>query len=308
MRVIVTGGTGLIGRALAGELAKAGREVVVLSREPGRVGLPSGVRAVAWDGRTPAGWGGLVDGADAIVNLAGESIGPTGVGSLARARWTIERKRRIRESRLGATRAVGAAIDAASARPRVLVQASAVGYYGPGFEEKDENAPPGTDFLARVCVEWETASAPVEAIGVRRAIVRTGLVLSDAGGVLPLLALPFRLFVGGRLGHGRQPAPWIHLDDVVGAICFLIEDPEARGPFNLAAPEPSTNAALGRAVARALRRPALLPVPGFLLRLILGEMATLILDGQRAMPRRLSERGYRFRHPDLPAALTQLLR
>lgn len=302
MRVIVTGGTGLIGRALCADLAGDGHEVFVLSRNPARAtGLPAGVRAEKWDGRTAAGWGPLAEGVDAIVNLAGENLssGP----------WTASRRARIRRSRVDAGRAVSQAVAEARVKPKVVIQASAVGFYGPrGDEIVTEETAPGGDFLAQVCVEWEAATAEVEAHGVRRAITRSGIVLSRQGGALPLWSLPFRFFVGGRLGSGRQWVPWIHILDEVAAIRFLIENQAARGPFNLCAPETTTNAQFSRAMARALRRPNLMWVPGFAMRAVLGELSTMFLTGQRAVPSRLQALGYQFYYPHLNQALGDLLR
>ncbi|MHB1161827.1 MAG: TIGR01777 family oxidoreductase, partial [Chloroflexota bacterium] len=261
---------------------------------------PRGVRAERWDARTAAGWGQLADGADAIVNLAGES--------LAGGPWTEERKSRILQSRLNAGRAVLEAVEAAVQKPRVVVQASAVGYYGPrGDEEVTEETPPGGDFLARVCVEWEASTAPVEDMGVRRAVIRSSIVLSTRGGALPRLMMPYRLFVGGPLGSGRQWYSWIHIADEVAAIRFLLENESARGPFNLAAPNPVTNARFSRQLGRALGRPSLVRTPAFALRLLLGEMATTVLEGQRVVPRRLQALGFAFRFPDLEAALRDLI-
>lgn len=301
MRVLITGGSGLIGRGAARELAAAGHEVVVLSRDPDRAGaLPRGVRAARWDGATAAGWADLLTADTGIVHLAGESI--------ARGRWTDDKKRRIRDSRVRAGEAVMAAIRQAPAKPRVLLQGSAVGFYGPcGDELVAEDHPPGSDFLAQVCTAWEASTADAEALGVRRAILRTGVVLAKAAGALPKVTLPIKLMVGGPLGSGRQWLPWIHLADEVGAIRFLLENEAARGPFNLAAPDPVTNRDFTRAAAEALHRPAFLPAPGFALHLVLGEMAAMILEGQRAVPRRLEELGYAFRFPQLRPALADLL-
>lgn len=301
MRTIITGGSGLIGRALAAELAAQGHEVVALSRAPEQVkGLPSGVRAARWDGRTAQGWAELANGAKAIVNLAGES--------LASSRWTPERRRAIQESRIQAGQAVVEAIHAAAQPPEVLIQASAVGYYGPrGSEQVTEATPPGADFLAKVCLAWEASTAAVDAYNVRRAVIRTGIVLSRAGGALPRLLLPFRLFAGGPLGSGAQWYPWIHLRDEIAAIRFLIDTPAASGPFNLAAPQPLTNAQLSRVIGRVLGRPSILPAPAFALRLVLGDMASVILDGQRATPQRLLGLGFSYRFPDAETALRDLL-
>lgn len=307
MRVLITGGTGLIGSGLAAELAQAGHEVIVLTRNPDKAqGLPAGVRAERWDGRTAQGWGHLADGAGAIVNLAGASI--AGEGFLP-SRWTPERKRLILQSRLDAGRAVVEAVQAAAHKPGVVIQPSGIGIYGfAGDRVLDETAPAGTDWLAQVAVQWEAATAPVEAMGVRRAIIRTAVVFSRAGGVLPLMLLPFRLFVGGPIGGGRQYVPWIHIADEVGAIRFLIENPNASGPFNLVAPEVMTNAELSRVIGRVLRRPSWLPLPAFAMRLLFGEVATLLLEGQRALPKRLQDLGYSFRFPTLEGALRDLTR
>ncbi len=301
MRVLITGGSGLVGRALTVSLAGDSHEVIVLSRNPQRVGgLPPGARVEGWDGRTDKGWDRLADGADAIVNLAGENIGA--------GRWTTLRKQAIRDSRLNAGHAVVEAIQNAAHKPRVVVQASAVGYYGPhGDAEITESAPNGSDFLARTCRDWESSTAPVEAMGVRRVIIRTGVVLSQDEGALPRMVLPFRLGVGGRLGSGRQWLPWIHLADEVAAIRFLIENKTASGPFNLAAPHPVRNGELSHLLGQVLRRPSVLPTPAFLLRLLFGEMATVILDGQKAMPQRLLQFGFTFRFPQAEAALRDLL-
>ncbi len=300
-RVLITGGSGLIGRALTAELAGAGYEVVVLSRSPERISsLPAGARAVGWDGETADGWGGEADGARAIVNLAGEN--------LATGRWTAARKRRILGSRLASTRAVIQAIERVGTPPEVLLQGSGVDFYGPqGDEPVDESSPPGEGFLARVTREWEAASAPAEALGVRRVLLRTAMVLATEGGALPKLALPFRLFVGGPMGSGGQWVPWIHLADETAAIRFLLEHPEASGPFDLAAPEPVTNAELSRSLGRVLSRPALFRVPAFVLRAVLGEMADVLLTGRRALPRRLEELGFAWTYPGLDEALESLL-
>lgn len=301
MRVVITGGTGLIGRALATNLGADGHDVVVLSRAPERAGtLPAGVRAERWDGRTGADWASVADGADAIVNLAGEN--------LAERRWTAEHKRRILESRLNAGRAVVEAVEMVARKPRAVVQASAVGYYGPhGDEEVTEETGPGQDFLAGVCVEWEASTQPVEGRGVRRAIARSAVVLASEGGSLTRMLRPFRLFVGGPLGSGRQWFPWIHIEDEVAALRFLIENEGASGAFNLSAPNPVTNAEFSRALGRALGRPALMRTPAFVLRLVFGEVATVLVEGQRAVPRRLLDSGFAFRFPEAAGALRSLL-
>ena len=302
MRVVITGGTGLIGRALARDLGGSGHDVVILTRDPDRAGsLPPGARAARWDGRTAQGWVSLLDTADtAIVHLAGDSI--------AQGRWTAEKKRRIRDSRVVSGQAVLDAIREAPVKPRVLIQGSAVGYYGAhGDEAVPEDTTPGRDFLATVCQEWEASTAEAESLGVRRAVARTGIVLAREGGALPAMSLPFKMMIGGPIGNGRQWFPWIHIDDEVGALRFLLEREAARGVFNLTAPHPVTNRELTRTLARVLGRPGFLPAPGFALRIALGELADSLLEGQRAIPSRLLELGYAFRWPDLEPALRNLL-
>ena len=301
MRIVITGGSGLIGRAVARDLGEAGYEVVLLTRNTSKVGaLPPNTRAVQWDGRTPEGWGKLLDEETGILHLAGDPV--------AEGRWTEEKKRRIRDSRVQTGQAVLAAIQQAKSRPKLLLQGSAVGYYGDGGDQVlTESSPSGDDFLARVCVEWEASTAEVVFLGVRRPVLRTGIVLSMEGGALPKMALPFRLMAGGPMGGGRQWIPWIHIADEVGAIRFLIEHAEADGPFNLSAPEPVTNRDFSHALGRALSRPSFAPAPGFALRFLLGEMADALLHGQRAVPRRLLDLGYAFRYPEVSTALRNLL-
>lgn len=299
-RVLISGGTGLIGGHVARDLAGAGYEVVVLTRRPERAELPPGVRAAGWDAETGDGWSEVADGAVGIVHLAGESI--------AGGRWTAAKKRRIRDSRVRSGRAVVAAIEAAERKPSWLIQASGIGYYGAhGVERVTERTARGEGFLADVAAEWEASTEPVERLGVRRAVVRTGLVLAREDGLLPRLLTPFKLGVGGPMGSGEQYMPWIHIADEVAAIRFLAEHPEANGPFNLCAPEPVTNAELARTLAAVLGRPAALRAPAFALKLALGELATEVLTGQRAVPERLEGLGFEFRFPALQPALEDLL-
>ncbi len=307
MRYIITGGTGLIGTALATDLVADGHEVIALSRTPEtRNGLPAEVQVVGWDARTAEGWGHLAEGAGAIVNLAGANL--AGEGFLP-IRWTDERKRVIRESRINTGQAVMAAVAQAQEKPRVVVQASGVGYYGfRGDEPVTEEEDAGEDFLARLAAEeWEPSTAPVEEMGVRRIILRSGAVLTSDAGVVPRLVLPFRLFVGGSVGRGDQWHSWIHLQDEVRAIRFLIDHQQASGPFNLVAPNPATNAEFTRTLGKVLNRPSWLPIPAFAMRLVLGEVSDVLLEGQRCLPRRLLELGFAFRFPDLEGALRDLL-
>ncbi len=305
-RIVIAGGSGMIGRALAADLAVAGADVVILSRSIGTtVAEIPGVRQATWSGRAAqAGargrWIEECDGAAAIVNLSG--------ANLAGGRWTARRKRELTSSRLEPTRALVAAIGLARTKPRVLVQASGVSLYGPrGDDPVDESQPPGRGFLADLAVAWEAASAPVEAEGVRRVLLRSGAVLTTAGGALAKMLPAFRLGLGGPLGSGRQWFPWIHLADEVGAIRFLIERDDLGGPFNLVAPSTATQREFARALARALRRPGFLKVPAFALRALFGELAEILLTGQRAIPKRLLDAGFAFRFPTLPAALGDLV-
>lgn len=306
MRVIISGGTGLIGSALSKNLAADGHEVIVLSRNPAKYSFPAGIRGETWDGKTADGWGYLADGADAIVNLAGEPIAGPG---LLPSRWTQERKQRIRQSRIDAGTAVSQAITAAATKPQVLIQSSGIDYYGdvPSDQIITEDAPNGTGFLADVTVDWENSTAAVEAMSVRRVIIRTGIVLSLESGALPITVLPFKLFAGGPLGSGQQWWPWIHLDDEVRAIRFLLERETAVGPYNLCTPNPLKNKDFAKTIGRIMNRPAFMPAPPFAIKLALGEIAAIVLDGRRAMPQKLQKDGFEFNYPKADAALMDLL-
>ncbi len=305
-RVLVTGGSGFIGRQLAGELLANGYEVIALSRNPDAVnGLADEVRVEQWDGATSHGWGHLADGALAIVNLAGENL--AGEGFLP-SRWSDERKARIRDSRLRAGQAVVQAVQAAQVKPKVVIQSSGIGHYGPRDDKVlTEDDLPGTDFLARLTVDWENSTAAVAQYGVRHVSIRSGVVLSPDEGALKRLILPFKLFVGGPMGSGKQGFPWIHPADEVAAIRFLIENEAARGPFNLVAPEALTFGEFGVKLARVMGRPYWLPVPAFALRGALGEVASTVLEGQKAAPKKLLDLGFEFKYPTAESALKELL-
>jgi uncharacterized protein (TIGR01777 family) len=300
MRVSLTGGTGRIGRRLVRELLERGDEVTVLSRDPdrARAALP-GVEAAAWDplaGPAPAA---ALSGRDGVLHLAGEDVAQ---------RWTEDAKRRIRESREVGTRNLVAGLGAASPRPGVLVASSAVGYYGPhGDEPVDESAPPGSDFLAGVCVAWEREAAAAAEFGLRVVHVRTGVVLDREGGALSRMLPFFRLGIGGPVAGGRQYLAWVHRDDIAGILLAALDGAEWSGPVNASAPEPATNRDFSRALGRALRRPAIAPIPAFAVRLLYGDMAEIVTTGQRAVPARAAALGYRFRHPDLDEALRSAL-
>lgn len=302
MRVLITGGTGTIGRRLIDLLLEQGHQVLLLSRKSLKPAwLPAQVAFLQWDGKTPRGWGEQVNQVKAVVNLAGAGI--------ADERWSEARKRLILESRVQAGQAVTEAIAAAKSKPAVLVQASGVGYYGVSqtktFTESDG---PGDDFVADVCVKWEAASSPVEAMGVRRVIIRSGVVLDPAGGALPKLVMPFKFFAGGWLGSGQQGMSWIHWRDEVAAIQFLIEHEAAAGPFNLTTPNIVSNKEMAKTIGQVLGRPALAPAPGLAIKLVFGEMATVVLEGQRVLPERLRQLGFEFTYPQLEGALRDLLR
>jgi uncharacterized protein (TIGR01777 family) len=291
MKIVIAGGAGFLGSGLAISFREDGHDVVVLTRRPRKPG------DVAWDPRAPAGdWTSTIDGADAVVNLAGESLDA--------GRWTAARKAAILESRIAATRAIVAVMAKARRPPAVFVSASAIGVYGThGSAALTENSPPGSDFLASVCVAWE-AQALEAAWMTRVVLLRTGLVLDRRGGALPKLALPFRLFAGGRAGSGNQYWSWIHREDWTRVVRWTMNTPDATGPLNLTAPSPVTNAEFAKTLGRVLHRPALMPAPAFAMRLLLGEMAdALILNGQRVLPSKAMLHRFEFRYPDLESAL-----
>ncbi len=302
MRVAITGGTGFVGRAVARALAERGDEVIAFTRDPeGAVErLDSEVVPVRWDPDVPVGIAAGLAGVEAVVNLAGEPV----VG----ARWSDAQKERIRASRVDGTRALVQAMAQTRERPRVLVSASAVGYYGvSGTRELGEDAPPGQDFLATVCRAWESEALNAVALGVRTAVLRIGVVLGKEGGALPKMLLPFKLFVGGPVGDGAQWVSWIHLDDLVGLVLFAIDRQEVAGLLNATAPHPVTNGELSETLGHVLGRPSWLSAPRFGVELVLGEAATVVLDGQRAVPLRALELGYPFQFTEVDAALRAIL-
>lgn len=300
MRIFLTGGTGLIGTALTESLLGDGALVWSLTRqEPETLPEKKGLTFVRWDGCTTSGWGGLISQMDAVVNLAGES--------LSKWPWTKNQKLRFLDSRVKAGRALTEAIREASLRPKTLIQISGINHYGTVGGLADEATSPGDDFLARLTVDWEEATKDVESLNVRRAVLRLGVVLSERGGLFSLMALPVKFFAGGRISSGKQAVPWIHLDDVVGAIRFALENEKVSGPYNLVAPEPISNADFYKALAKALHRPYWFPTPAFLLRLVLGEMSVLVVEGRYAQPKRLLEAGYRFKLRDIAEGMKQLV-
>ncbi len=301
MKIVVAGGTGFIGSSLIPSLRLAGHDVVLLSRSPERLVLPPEVTRIRWDGLTQGEWVDHVRSSDAVVNLAGESIGG--------GRWTAARKGRIVMSRVGATRALLDAIRGGAKRPSVFISSSAVGYYG-AVESGDvtEDHAPGSGFLADLCLRWEQEAMAVGELGIRVVILRTGVVVGPNGGALGRMLLPFRLYAGGPIGSGKQWFPWVHRDDVDGVILFALDRKTLAGPVNLVAPESVDMKAFCAALGAALSRPSWLPVPAFALRAGLGEMADMILTGQKVVPSRLLSHGYIFRHPSLAGALASAVR
>jgi uncharacterized protein len=300
MRITVTGATGLIGSRLVAALLARGDEVTVLSRDPDRARAAlSGVEADAWSpvqGPAPAA---ALTGRDAVVHLAGENIAQ---------RWTEESKRRIHESRELGTRNLVAGLRLTDPRPAALVSGSASGFYGPhGDERVGEDAPAGDDFLAAVAAAWEREALEAEQLGMRVAIVRTGIVLDADSGALATMLTPFKLGVGGPVAGGRQYMPWIHRDDEIGLLLAALDSPSFSGPINGSAPEPATNRDFSRALGRALHRPAFAPIPSAAIKLLYGDMAQIVVEGVRMVPDRAGELGYTFRHPDLDEALSSTL-
>ncbi len=300
MHVLITGGTGLIGSALTRRLLEEKHTVTILSRSPQEHSLPEGVKGVRWDGKTTAGWGGLINDVDAIVNLAGVNLG----GGL----WTRKRKEALLNSRVFAGQAVTEAVAQAEHKPKVLVQASAVGYYPTsGDAVLDESSPAGTDFQGSLCQQWEKSTRAVEEMGVRRVVIRSGVVLARGSLILYMFMLPFRMMVGGPVGSGRQYISWLHIDDEVEGILYLIENESSSGAYNLMSPKPVTNAEMGRTIGRVIKRPYWFPVPGFAMRLVLGELSTVVLDSWRAVPTRLQEADFVFKYPEIEPALHDLV-
>jgi len=294
MKIVIAGGTGFLGRALSQSLAVDGHEVCLLTRGNG----DRTFKTVPWTPNGESGsWASAIEGTDAVVNLAGESI--------AAKRWTAAQKQRILESRVQATRSLVTAIQGCRKPPSVLVSGSAVGYYGPLSDEiATEDTPPGSDFLARVCVAWEDEARCAATPHTRVTCIRTGLVLARDGGALPPMLPPFRFGAGGPVGSGRQYWPWIHRQDWVDLARWAMRTPDAGPAVNATAPNPVTNAEFARALGRAMHRPALMPAPAFALKLMLGEMAeALVLSGQRAVPRRAERGGFTFTYPTVDDAL-----
>ena len=302
MKILIAGGSGFIGTSLIRKLIASDHTVVSLTRQRGRIHPHHGLTVIHWDARSSGEWTRLLDGCDAVVNLAGENIGGK--------RWSESQKKKLVESRLKSTTAIVQAIGQAKKKPSVLVSASAVGFYG-DVPEGDvfEDRAAGTDFLASLCAQWESEAMKARDSGVRVVAIRTGIVLEKSGGALQKMLVPFRLFAGGPLGSGRQWFPWIHFEDELRAIQFAIENSSLSGPVNLSAPNPVTMKDFCSALGRALHRPSWAPVPGFVLKIVVGEMAEpLLLGGQRALPKKLSLAGFQFKFDTVEAALGDILK
>ncbi len=299
MRVTLTGGTGRIGRRLVAALQERGDEVTVLSRDAERARSALGVEAHAWQPQSEPAPAAALAGRDGVLHLASEDVAQ---------RWTAGAKQRLMASRELGTRNLVAGLRAAEPRPGALVSASAVGYYGPrGDEPVREDAAPGDDLLARICIAWEREAAAAEELGMRVVRVRTGIVLDKHSGALAKMLPFFRLGVGGPVAGGRQQMPWIHVEDLVGVYLAALDGKGWHGPVNATAPEPATNREFSKALGRALHRPALAPVPALVIRALYGAMSQIVLTGQRAVPERAQALGYRFHHPELDAALRSAL-
>lgn len=307
MKVVIAGGTGMIGKILSSNLANSGYDVTVLSRDPKlhKRQFPSGIKLSKWNPSQPDNLSDVLDGSEAVINLVGENLAGS---SFIPTRWTTKRKQTIIDSRVIPGRTLVSAVEATSKRPPVLIQSSAVGYYG--YSETEvftEESPAGSGFLAEVCVDWESSTVAVKKMGVRHVVVRTAILLDDEDGALQRLIFPFKLFIGGPLGNGRQWFPWIHPVDEVRAIRFLLENDSADGPFNLIAPNLVRNAELAKVIGSTLKRPSLIPVPSFMLRIALGEVSSMVLGGQRAIPKRLGNLGFTFQFPDIEPAMHDVL-
>jgi uncharacterized protein len=296
MNVLIAGGSGFLGSALTKSLEQDNHKVFILTRR-----RSENPKHIHWDGRTTDGWGHVIDEMDAVVNL-------TGFG-LEHWPWTKSQKQKFLDSRVLPGLALASAVRNASRRPGIFLQTSGVNRYGlRGESIADESTPPADDFLAQLTIPWEDATRSIEELGVRRVIFRNAVVITRRGGLFPLMALPVSLFFGGRFGDGTQAMPWIHLEDFVGAVRFLLESENAYGPFNMIAPTPTSNADFMRAVARQLHRPYWFHLPAFLLRIPLGEMSILLTEGRYSKPKRLLEHGYQFRYPRIEDALKDIFK
>lgn len=298
MKIMIAGGTGFVGKPLVSQLIKKGHKLILLSRSD-RKSNHHQLQYQKWNGKTLGEWADGMTSVDAVINLAGESI--------ADKRWSQKQKKVIVESRVDATRVLVKAIEKANHKPQILINASAVGYYGnvPSGDVVEDSSK-GKGFLSETCDQWEKEAQAVKRFGVRTALLRIGIVLEKGGGALSKMIPPFKLFAGGPLGTGRQWFPWIHRDDVVGIILFTLENDAIAGPVNTTAPQPVKMSEFCQELGKVLKRPSWAPVPAFALKLLLGEMSEMLLGGQKAIPQKLLANHYKFKFPDLQSALMDI--
>ncbi|MGB9639303.1 MAG: TIGR01777 family oxidoreductase [Anaerolineales bacterium] len=311
MKILIAGGSGFIGLALTSELINNGHQVTILTRKSTQtiqiVGKP--VQFVHWDVSPSGEWVNLLDDHDGVINLSGENIGGKNFYEVLFKRWNAQQKQLLRSSRIQSGEALTQAIISRDRPPAFFIQASAVGYYGQHPDQVfTEESPPGNDFLANLCVDWENSTTAVEQYGVRRAVIRiAGIVMGKDGGSLPFLLLPYKFFVGGPLGNGSQWVSWIHLKDLVRGIIFLMENKNSKGAYNLCSPNPITNRDLNKIIGRTMQRPSFMPFPEFAFRLIFGEKADALLASQKQIPQRLIQEGFQFLYPTADMALKDIL-
>lgn len=296
MNILIAGGSGFLGKALTKSFIKDGHKVFILTRTSKKI---KNVESILWDGKIGKGWSERINEMDVVIHFTGKS--------LSTFPWTSSTKQSFLDSRLKPGLLLASAIRASVKRPSIFVQSSGINYYGLSGSVADESTPPADDFLAQLAVQWENATKSLDNLGVRRIVTRSAVVLDKKGGLLNLMSLPIKLFFGGKLGSGQQALPWIHIQDWVGAVKYLIANEDAYGAYNLIAPAQSSNAEFNKTIAEVLKRPYWFHIPEFLLRNILGEMSVLILDGRFSQPKRLTESGYQFQFPSLKEALVDLL-
>lgn len=300
MKILMAGGTGFVGKQLTSHFIQEGNEVTILTRSLKELGRPSrGISYLQGDPTQRGPWQAAIPGHDVIINLAGASIF---------SKWSDEYKKLIRDSRIFTTRNIIEGIPSELGKGVSLFSTSAVGYYGfHGDEELDEESPPGNDFLARLAIEWETEALKAQGKGVRVVITRLGIVLGENGGALCQMITLFKRFIGGPIGSGQQWFSWVHIKDLAEAFAFLIKHPEILGPVNICSPNPVKNKDLAKALGRVLHRPSFMPAPRFMVRMVLGEFGSVILEGQRVLPRQLLKKGFTFQYPDIDKALRSII-
>jgi len=311
MNIFITGGTGFIGRHLIDLLISSGYNITITSRKPEsyRFLLSSNINLIKWRGEISHELIEAIEESDVIINLAGENIAGDNMVEFIKNRWTSETKVRLTDSRVGLGRIITEAIKKARKKPKLLIQASAVGYYGnAGNDILTEDSPPGNDFLASLCVEWENSTKAIEAFGIRRVVIRTaGMVMGSNKGSFPHLVLPFRFFVGGPIGNGRQWSSWIHIEDQIHIIKYLIENDRTQGIYNISAPEMVQNYQVSKIIGEILHRPSSIPLPNNILKIIFGDKSTLLTASQRQSSQKLQNSGYNFIYPNFRSAAENLL-